>query len=240
MFWVRLRLNRPVMRLAALLCLGLLAACGRPLTDGERALLNDTHGDAVDARKVRIRKGNFLDRYKLSFPVRPREACQELIWPAPPPDVEILEGSPGAMVLFNHIFLSDSFQLEDFAPDYPKRFSLPAIMVMAHELTHVWQWQNRALTGYHPLKAAAEHQTSDDPYLFDLETEADFLSLGYEQQGAAMEEFICCQALAPDAPRTDRLRRMLGVYFPVKRLERLTQADVLLPWDGVQIAGICD
>lgn len=228
------------MRVFLLLTLALiLATCGRPLTDGERRLLADTHGDTIDTRKVRLRKGGALDLYTLTFPVRPREACQELIWPAPDPDVTELSGSPGAVVLFNHIFLNKGLQLEDFAPEYPDRLSLPAIMLLAHEMTHVWQWQNRATTGYHPLKAAAEHQFSEDPYLFDLKTELDFLSLGYEQQGAAMEEFICCQALAPKAERTARLRRMLGAYFPVERLVRLTEADVLLPWDGVVTEGIC-
>ena len=58
-----------------------------------------------------------------------------------------------------------------------------AMMLFAHEMVHVWQWQNRHVTGYHPLKAAQEHNAVD-PYLFDLSQAPKFLDYGFEQQGA--------------------------------------------------------
>jgi hypothetical protein len=125
--------------------------------------------------------------------------------------------------------------------DYPERLNLVQSMLLAHELTHVWQWQNRARTGYSPWRAAAEHGRIDDPYLFDLDSSPDFLSYGFEQQGAIVEEYVCCRALAPDAARTKRLHRMLKDAFPVTDLPGARrESDVYLPWRGAELDGICN
>ena len=63
---------------------------------------------------------------------------------------------------------------------------------------------------------------------------------GFEQQGAIVEEYVCCRALAPDAPRTKRLHEMLSEALPVADLPGARREhDVLLPWKGVQLEGIC-
>ena len=49
-------------------------------------------------------------------------------------------------------------------------------MLFAHEMTHVWQWQNRQATGYSPLRAAREHDFKADPYLYDISTKTRFLA----------------------------------------------------------------
>jgi hypothetical protein len=125
-------------------------------------------------------------------------------------------------------------------PAYPDRLYLIEAMLLAHELTHVWQWQNRKTTGYSPWRAAAEHGTSDDPYLFDLDGAPDFLSYGFEQQGAIVEEYVCCRALAPEAARTRRLHGMLKAAFPVSDLPARRDSDVYLPWKQAELRGICD
>ena len=112
-------------------------------------------------------------------------------------------------------------------------------MLLAHELTHIWQWQNRASTGYSPLRAASEHTISDDPYLFEIDTPRKFGDFGYEQQGSIVEEFVCCRALAPQAPRTKRLHGLISQMMPVAPLPQTRQSDVRLPWDGVELKGIC-
>ena len=112
--------------------------------------------------------------------------------------------------------------------------------LLAHEATHAWQWQNRNRTGYHPLRAAAEHGHLSDPYLFDLDDAPDFLSYGFEQQGAIIEEYVCCRALAPRAARTRRLHTMLAAAMPVSDLPQSRESDVYLPWKGAELDGICD
>jgi len=77
-------------------------------------------------------------------------------------------------------------------------------------------------------------------YLFDLETSPDFLSYGYEQQGAIVEEYVCCRALDPGAARTQRLHDMLGSHFDLAPLPNgQRERDVVIPWSGAKVKGIC-
>ena len=151
-----------------------------------------------------------------------------------------MTSSPIALVLFNSIRIRKDIWRDDFLEGFPDRLTLLDAMLLAHEMTHVWQWQNRDLTGYHPIKAAREHQMSVDPYLIDPNTKSNFLDHGYEQQGTIVEEYVCCKALDPDAPRTERLRKMIAEVMPVDRLDALIDRPLVrLPWRGVEPRGIC-
>ena len=55
-----------------------------------------------------------------------------------------------------------------------------------------------------------------------------------------MEEYVCCRALAPNAPRTQRLHEMLAEVMPVSDLPHSRESDVLLPWKGAELGEICD
>lgn len=226
------------MRVALVLFCLALAACGRPLTEGERAFAALTHGSALDTGRVRLHDGAPVGAYTWVRPPRPRTTCRERIWP-PGAVGEPVEVSPGAVALFDRVFFRSDLYAPDFLPEFPERLYLAEAMLIAHELTHVWQWQARERTGYHPLRAAGEHMRSADPYLFESET-AEFLDFGYEQQGAIMEEYVCCTVLDPEAPRTARLRAMLAADLPLGDLDgALSGADVIVPWRGVEVEGIC-
>ena len=227
------------MRAALILALLTLAACGRPLSDAEAEFAAAFHGPGLNAEKVRIRQAPVLQLYQATYPVSPRTTCAQKL--VPQPTTKTVTGSPAATVLFNTININPHFIARDYMPAYPDAALLQAAMFLAHELVHVWQWQNRELTGYHPLKAAREHQTQPDPYLFELGAAPDYLGFGYEQQGAIVEEYICCAALAPHAPRTARLENMLTPYFRLENMTaKLDRAKMVLPWDEVELAGICD
>ena len=169
-------------------------------------------------------------------PARPRTTCREKI--LPPPTSDIVTAKPAAIALFNRVLFDKDWYLDDYMRGYPDEVGLIAAMLFAHEATHIWQWQNRKVTGYHPLKAAAEHNTAD-PYLFDLSREPKFLDCGFEQQGAIVEEYICCRTLDPKGARTQRLFSMISEVMPLRPLPNRREHDVRLPWDGVQIKGIC-
>jgi hypothetical protein len=217
----------------------ILGGCGRPLTPSETAYLRAIQGDQLDPAKIRIVDGNPAGSVTYKIPVRPRTTCQERIWP-PTTEARTVTVSPAATVLFNRVLLRDDIYRADFLQGWPDRIDLFDAMLFAHEATHVWQWQNRKLTGYHPIKAAREHANSKDPYLFDTETTLDFLSFGYEQQGSIVEEYVCCRLLDPEAPRTGRLRTMIGKYMPVGRLDAaIDRPVVIVPWKDVQTDGIC-
>lgn len=217
----------------------LLASCGRPLTVNERAFLDTIHGDTINYDRVRLHDGAPTRAVTFKRKPRPRTTCRELILPPLPPEEKIVTGKPAAVALYNTVLFDKDWYIDDYLPDYPDRVGLIAAMLFAHELTHVWQWQNRKTTGYSPLKAAREHQVSDDPYLFDVDKLRNFSDFGFEQQGSIMEEFVCCRALAPEAPRTKRLHTMLSAVMPVAPLQSTPAQEIGLPWDGVEIAGIC-
>ncbi|TNC71627.1 hypothetical protein [Rubellimicrobium roseum] len=221
----------------ALLALLLLAACGRPLTPGEVAFLKGLHGPALDMDRVRLHDGIQLGSPR-TVPAPPRLTCQSRIFP--PPRGETIRVHTGAISIFENIYFRRDLYREDMVEGWPEVLPLADAMLLAHEMVHAWQWQNRHVTGYHPLKAAFEHAREADPYLFDLDTSARYLDYGYEQQGAIMEEYVCCRTLAPEADRTARLHAMLSEVFPLKPLDEPLSEWVALPWDGVEVEGICD
>jgi hypothetical protein len=221
------------------LCL-VLAGCGRPLTDSETAYLSALTGDRIDLAAMRLVDGNPAGAISYTIPVRPRLTCQERLWP-PLQEARRVRVSPGASVLFNTVMLRRDLYRDDFLAGFPERIDLYQAMLLAHEAVHVWQWQARARTGYHPLRALNEHAVRDDPYLFDPDTgRRRFLEYGYEQQGAIVEEFVCCAILDPEAPRTARLRALISQDLPVAGLEAmLGNPDIVVPWSGAQVRGIC-
>ncbi|MEH6646770.1 hypothetical protein [Sulfitobacter sp.] len=225
------------MRITLILLL-FLAACGRPLTDTERAFAATIHGPTLNYDRVRLHDGAPTRAVTFRRKPRPRTTCRELIFPPHPPKETVITTKPAAVALYNRVLFDKDWFLEDYLPDHPDRIGLVAAMLLSHELTHVWQWQNRKLTGYSPLKAATEHSQSDDPYLFDLK-DRKFLEFGYEQQGSIVEEFVCCRALQPQGARTSRLHALVSQVMPVAPLPHSPAYDVGLPWDGVDLKRIC-
>ena len=226
-----------MMRRYLAICLICLSACGRPPAPSEAAFADMLFGDTLDLASVRFVEGAPVAAVTFQRQKRPRLACRERILPEP--KEEIVTAKPAAVALFSRIFFTREWYTDNYARDFPDQINLTAAMLYAHEMVHVWQWQNRDITGYSPLRAAREHGGGADPYLFDVESKADFLSFGYEQQGAIMEEYICCRALDPRAERTKRLHAMLSDVMPVTDLPTRREWDVWLPWDGAELDGIC-
>lgn len=213
----------------------LLAACARPLTPAERAFADTVHGPALNAAAVRVHRGALIGGITQVRPPRPALACRERIRPEEAGPVRV---STAAFVLGNRMFTATDWWRPDFLDGYPRDLPLDQAMLLAHELTHVWQWQRRGLTGYHPLRAAAEHRPGGDPYLFDPAEARAFLDYGFEQQGALVEEFVCCRALDPDGTRTARLHAILAPVFPGLAL-RSAAGVVRPPYPGIPTTGIC-
>ncbi len=222
--------------LGLVVCLLLLASCGRPRTSGERYFAATLQGETFDPRPVRIVGTDLIGNRIRSGPARPQIACRERIWP--PPEAETVRISTAAIMLFEVGVFREDLYFADYLDGYPEVLRLPQAMLFAHEMTHVWQWQNRARTGYHPLRAASEHKPGGDPYLFDLSRVRAFLDYSDEQQGALVEEFVCCRALDPGGARTQRLYDILTEVFP--KIERHSRAQsVWVPWKDAPISGIC-
>jgi len=225
------------MRLLLVLCL-MLAACGRPLTEAERVFMAELQ-PGLDPQPIRIVDMPLVGLRSHTRPVRPRATCRELIFP-PPQGLTVQTGAAG-VATFRRIWINPDYYMDDYLAGYPNEMRLVAAMFFAHEMTHIWQWQQRAITRYHPLRGASEHWVSDDPYLFDIPSETqDFLSYGYEQQASLVEEYVCCRALDPHGARTGRLEDILQPYLDLTPInERISRPDIWLPWDGVELRGIC-
>lgn len=220
--------------LAALSLVLLIAACGRPLSTPETDLASRVFGPTLDTAPVRLAQNGLVGGIARQMPVRPRTTCRERI--APPVTGSTFTSRVAGMVLFNRVHVRPNLYLDDYAQNRDGQLNLVAAMFLAHELTHVWQWQNRATTGYSPLRVGAEHWQDGDPYLFDDATYARFLDYGYEQQASLVEEYVCCAAIDPEGARTARLRALLA---QVIEPGALPERPVRLPWAGVETRGIC-
>jgi len=223
---------------AALVLLLLLPACAqRELTVAERGFLATVHGDTVDYEAIRVVRGSISAAFEADIPERPRNTCRERLFPPRTGQQTII--FPG-LTIDSNMYFSEPFWAEDYARGYPERLPLRDAMRLAHEVTHVWQWQARETTKYSPFKALSEHIEKDDPYLVSFDASRPFLSYAYEQQGTLVEEYVCCRALDPDSPKTAALHAMLSEHFPaLARRDVVALADVELPWDGAETRGIC-
>jgi hypothetical protein len=221
------------MRSLALLLLLTLAACGRPLTQAERALVAPLHGQTLAASRIRVAQTPVVGAFPITFDARPPVTCRERI--APPPRAARITLPTAGIVLFDTLFLDDGIPGADLGAGEP--LPLGRAMFLVHEMTHVWQWQNRRVTGYHPARAFLEQLTIDDPYLYALEGTR-FLDYGYEQQASLVEEYLCCATLDPEGARTARLFALLRQVMPVAEPGAFPR-PVTLPNPDAELAGIC-
>ena len=220
-------------RLLLLPVLLVLAACtARSLTPAETALLAPLHGPMLDASAVRLVRAPVIGLFPIAYDARPRTTCRERI---APPRFGRISVRTGGLVLFRTLFLSGETWRRDYAAAPP--LDLAEAMFLAHEATHVWQWQNRDLTGYHPVKAFTEQVTEDDPYLLDPDPARPFLAHGYEQQASLVEEYLCCATLDPSGGRTARLGALLRQAMPVAGPSAFAR-PVAVPY-AADLDGIC-
>jgi hypothetical protein len=200
----------------AVAIVGALASCSRSLTGAEREFAGDLFGETLDTSKVRVTQGLGLAPLYRTVPrkVTLVEGTDEACLRVPQP-----RGAqpPQAFALANRVHFETGLYSSDMVITWPERLRMPQALILAHELTHVWQWQNRAVTGYSPARAIAESLELADPYFSD--EEAEFFSFGYEQQAAIVEDYICFAFANPDHPRRDELRAILAPIFPLDRFD---------------------
>lgn len=194
----------------------LLTACTRGLTPAEEAFAKDLFGPKLDTRRVEITQGLGL------FP----------LYRTVPGEVTLVEGTdkaclrtpqprgaqpPQAFAFRNRLHFESGLYSSDFIMIWPERLRFPQALILAHELTHVWQWQNRRRTGYSPSRAAAESWRLADPYFSD--EEAEFFAFGFEQQAAIVEDYVCFAFANPNHPRRAELRAILDPVLPMDRFD---------------------
>lgn len=202
--------------LIAVPALLLVAACSRPLTPAEEDFANDLFGPSLDTSKVRVKHGIGITPLYRTVPAEVTlvEGTDEACLRTPQP-----RGAqpPQAFALGNRVHFETGLYSSDMVIRWPDSLRIPQALVFAHELTHVWQWQNRARTGYTPFRAVAESLRLADPYY--SQGDAAFLAFGYEQQAAIVEDYVCFAFANPDHPRRQELREIIDPVLPLDRLD---------------------
>ena len=198
--------------------LALLGACTRPLSDNEAALAGALFDASLDPAKVRVAAGIVFT--PPSAPPSALAAAPAAPRPAPPnicrrtQSTQRVIALPPAVTLGNRIIFRPRYYLPDTARGFPASLPLPAAPMLVHELVHVWQWQNRAQTGYTILGAAGESLARVDPYWWQGEAATRFAAFGYEQQAAIIEDFACLALFDRKNPRLAETAALLDGVLP--------------------------
>ncbi|HVG49070.1 MAG TPA: hypothetical protein VM899_13170, partial [Rubellimicrobium sp.] len=100
-----------------LLALLLLSACGRPLTPGEVAFLQDLHGPSLDTSRVRLHDSPRLSAVRV-LPAPPRVTCQSRIFP--PPRGDTIRTATGAISIFEDVYVRRDLYRDDMVEGWPE------------------------------------------------------------------------------------------------------------------------
>lgn len=203
------------------LCLFLLvAACSRPLTPTEEQFANDLFGPSLDTSKVRVAQGLGVTPLYRTVPKAQAMVVQgtdKACVRTPQPTRST--NPPQAFAYKNRLHFDTGLYSSDLALVWPEFLRFPHAIILAHELTHAWQWQNREMTGYTPWRAVQESWQMVDPYFSTAEDAPTFLLFGYEQQAAIVEDYVCFAVANPNHPRRYELREILDPVLPMDRFD---------------------
>jgi hypothetical protein len=134
----------------------------RPLTAGEIALAKTVFGDSLDYAAVRLHDKRIL-----------------------PPGIQ---RKHQAVACKNNI----SFPRSAYSGDFSQETDAAKQSVFIHELTHVWQHQNRILnTAREAIKETLRHRFNyQAAYPYSLDGGQDLVAFGFEQQAAIVQDYF--------------------------------------------------
>lgn len=186
------------MRLIILvLCTCLIASCARQLSDGEERFLLKSFGTEIDYSVVRIREGGLPNLF---------------------PRAE-------AVAVENRIFWQDETYREDFIPPDDISYVQDQIL-LAHEVAHIWQFQNSDITGYSLNKVIAEHRNFGRQvydYIKPLDLSKPFLEYRYEQQAEIVEDWVCATLL--NDPQAFYYEKIIRAAIPSASVEDIIRGS---------------
>lgn len=205
--------------------MALLPGC-RALTVNETAFANKIYAGTVDLELVRLYRLSLwrnrtdanlrkelaadLDRNpQLAATVENREAFLDKAANALSPQAE-------ALVLGNRIYYAAGAYSRDFAAGFSTKANVTDLALLAHELVHVWQHQNRDRTGYSLLAIALERLQYKEPYKYEITPGKRFLDYRFEQQGAIMQRYVFMSYWPSDPAALRRHRALLEQEFDLQ------------------------
>lgn len=143
----------------------------------------DVSQEAVDARLREALRADLQNNKSFNLRGLSREQYIEVA-------AEKLKRTVPALVLKNRVYYSRDEYRKDFAEGFPYYPRVSELGLFAHELAHVWQYQNRARTGYSLLAVASEHLIYREPYDYVVEPGKKFLDYRFEQQAKMIEDWV--------------------------------------------------
>ena len=194
----------------------------RPITSDEAAFLSSIFFAHTEYDKIRIVRG-IDDGIDVLLDSADYDADQ-----VPPDETlpNLLKNRTEALVVYNHIYYKNDRYKDNFMAGWPRRINFNDARLLAHEATHVWQWQNRRRTKYTPFKAILEHIQHKDPYIYlPLIPGQLFLDYRYEQQAQMVGDYVVGSIWTPDDPNIIAIGQMIRSTIPELyiMLSRLTE-----------------
>lgn len=122
---------------------------------------------------------------------------------------EALLRIPGGVTIKNDIYFSKRAYQTDFAAGFPTEVNFSDLGLMAHEVMHVWQHQNRKRTGYSLLVVASEHLRYRDPYQYTIVNGKKFLKYRFEQQAQMVQDYVVLSYFPKDPAKLREITALL-------------------------------
>ncbi len=193
-----------------------LASCSRDMTEGEIEYSQDILTRNLDFSQVSfVGWASEKAKAREAFELMAREDELADRFAGAESMAASLPGLFGAdaLTIGNKVFF------DQFLWDFSTSIYEEDRWLMAHELVHVWQWQNRDRLGYSFSKIIAEHiEFGDEVYEYSLKSGKRFTEYRFEQQGQIVQCFAQLRFTHPNDPATERHRQVIRAEFPLDQV----------------------
>lgn len=209
-----------------LLMLAIGGCISRELTPHEKMFVQATHTNTVAQSKVRIARGVDGKEVRRTLRKDLQRSALTLKHNGKAVSVDDLQKAlltgPGAITIGSKIYYRKNYYQANFVPAWPRPLIVNWASLLAHEVTHVWQYQNRRVTGYSLSKIAMEHiRYRENVYHYNIVRGKKFLEYRFEQQGQIIQDWVTCRCMAPNSPKTSELEKLIEAVIPSGPYRRL-------------------
>ncbi|KAB7610126.1 hypothetical protein F9L33_14615 [Amylibacter sp. SFDW26] len=190
----------------------LVGCTERSMTKKEVAYIDAFHGETVDTESIIFARGL---RWGVRNVLKDIRSNPEMLKSIQENNIDLKDVkssllTTAAVVVGNKVYFRSDIYLDDFG-DSP--FETDRALV-GHEVTHVWQWQNRQETGYNLFKVVSEHIKYKDPYYYDIIPGQKYGEYRFEQQAEMVEDYLLLRLTDPHGNKTKKLANVLSPAFP--------------------------
>jgi len=200
-----------------------LAACSREMTDGEKE-----YSSQILTRGINFDNVTFLGW--LSEDQKKSEALEQIR-----KENEVISqygSSDEVLTLIPSLFGADAIAIgnkiifENYLMDFSTSIFDSDRWLMAHELVHVWQWQNRERLDYSFSKVVSEHiEYGDGVYDYVLISGKRFTEYRFEQQGSIVQCYAQLRQTMPNSPITKEHEKLIRSEFPLDEILKILGSD---------------